>query len=304
MKALVIGFGSIGQRHARLLQAMQADTAVVSGRDIDFPVAYRELDEALAQVKPAYIVIANKSSEHHGTLLRLIKAGWHGTVLVEKPLYHEMKPLPDNHGLRIVVAYNLRFHPLLQKLRAEIQHERLLSVTAYAGQYLPDWRPQRDYRLSYSSSRDEGGGVLRDLSHELDYLNWLCGGWRRLTALGGRFSSLEITSDDTCGILMETVGCPLVTLQINYTDRPGRRELLAVTDRHTYKIDFSQGLFTRDGTSEPVATERDETYVAQHAAVLHRQWDSLCSLQEGQDVLRIIEAVERSIKNREWVNNE
>ncbi|SDX28754.1 Gfo/Idh/MocA family protein [Paenibacillus sp. CF384] len=304
MRAVVVGYGSIGQRHARLLQAMNVETAVVSGRDIDFPIVFHHLKEAVEQFAPNYIIIANKSSEHHSTLLQLIEYHWKGTVLVEKPLYHEEKTLPNDHGLRIFVAYNLRFHPLLLKLRSALKNERLLSITAYAGQYLPTWRLQRDYQLSYSARKEEGGGVLRDLSHELDYLNWLCAGWVRLSALGGQVSSLEITSEDTCGILMEMRECPLVTLQMNYLDRPGRRELLILTDRHTFKIDFSKRLFIQDNHSEVITVDRDETYIAQHTAIMNQQWDRLCSLQEGQDIVRMIDAVERSILNREWVMNE
>jgi len=304
MKAVVVGYGSIGQRHARLLKAMNVETAVVSNRAIDFSPAFKDLQEALERFNPEYIVIANKSSDHYAALVQLVESGWKGTVLVEKPLFHEGRQLSIGHDLQIFVAYNLRFHPLLLRLRAAIQQEQIISVACYCGQYLPTWRPDRDYRLSYSSRREEGGGVLRDLSHELDYLSWLFGGWKRLSALGGQYSSLEITGDDTCAILLEMDRCPVVGLQVNYVDRPGRRELLVVTDRHTYKVDFSKGTFHQDDHCESVVVERDVTYIAQHRAILHNRWDELCSVQEGHDVVKMIEAVERAIELKEWILNE
>lgn len=304
MRAVVVGYGSIGERHARILQNLEVKTAVVSSRTIDFPIVYTVLTEAIEHFNPDYIVVANKTSEHYSTLSQLANQGWGGTVLVEKPLFHEMKELPAAHNMRIFVAYNLRFHPVLIRLRAALQEERILSVTAYAGQYLPDWRPQRDYRMTYSARKEEGGGVLRDLSHELDYLIWLFGPWVRLTALGGHFSSLATTGDDFCGVLMETENCPLISLQINCMDRPGRREMVVVTDQHTIKIDFNKATIEQDGEIEFFNVERNDTYCAQHNAVVNNSHEYLCTYDEGREVVRMIGAIERSISHKEWICNE
>ena len=304
MKALVVGYGSIGQRHTAILMQLGVEVGVVSTRDIDFSTTYKRLSEALDDMQPNYVVIANKTSDHYKVLLELIENKWEGAVLVEKPVYDEIRVLPSDHKLRILVAYNLRFHPLLRRLKQELQFERILSMTIYAGQYLPDWRPQRDYRLSYSSSRSEGGGVIRDLSHELDYLLWLCGEWKRVSALGGKFSSLEITGEDVCGVLVELEQCPLATLQVNYMDRPGRREIVVVTDEHTYRVDMRNAFFERDGNVEQVSLERNDTYIAQHNAILQGESDIVCSLEEGESVVRFFKAIEHSIATKEWIKNE
>ena len=87
MKTLVVGYGSIGSRHARLLTSLGCEVAVVSSRDIDHPVRYRTLADALSW-KPDYVVIANRTSQHYQTLKELAASGFTGTVLVEKPLFH------------------------------------------------------------------------------------------------------------------------------------------------------------------------------------------------------------------------
>ena len=175
-------------------------------------------------------------------------------------------------------------------------------MQVYVGQYLPEWRPQQDYRNSYSVSRVQGGGVLRDLSHELDYLNWLFGPWQSLTALGGHYSSLAGDSDDVFCLILKMERCPAVSLQMNYLDRSGRREILINTDQHSYRLDLVKQEFSQD--QEPVTSfmlERDETYRIQHRDILENQGELCCSLSEGLEVMRMIDAAENSATTQSWL---
>lgn len=301
VNALVIGYGSIGSRHARLLAELGCRTTVLSHRKADFPVVYHDLAEALAAENPDYVVIANATKQHYDSLATLARLGYTGTVLVEKPVfdrYVEIRPLDFR---KTFVAYNLRFHPVVQRLKALLEGEKALSVQAYVGQYLPDWRPASDYRRSYSASAEQGGGALRDLSHELDYLTWILGGWERVSALGGHFSPLEITSDDVYALMLATPSCPIVTLQLNYLDRRARRFVLVNTANHTFEADLVGGSIAIDRDSEAFAIERDDTYRAMHQAILAGSTGTLCSLDEGLSTLRLIEAAESSVRKGEWV---
>jgi predicted dehydrogenase len=301
VKALIIGYGSIGARHARLLAELGCRTAVVSSREVDFPVTYHNLAEAITAELPDYVVIANPTNQHHSTLLMLAQLGYTGTVLVEKPVFNRYMVVQSQIFKEVFVAYNLRFHPIIQRLKALLEGERILSVQAYVGQYLPDWRPTSDYRASYSASAEQGGGALRDLSHELDYLTWMLGGWERVSALGGHFSSLEITSDDVFALLLVTPACPIVTLQLNYLDRLARRFILINTSDHTYEADLNKGTITIDHDIESFITERDDTYRSMHDAILSGNRKSLCSLDEGLRTLQLIEAAELSARHGEWI---
>ncbi|WP_410770674.1 Gfo/Idh/MocA family protein [Fontibacillus sp. BL9] len=305
MRALVIGYGSIGERHARLLQDLNIDTGVVSQRAVRFPTAYSDIFKALELFEPQYIIIANKTSKHFDMLNELTNQQWKGKLLIEKPLFHKSYNSTFREiGNDIYVGYNLRFHPILQKLKHDLEDQKIISVIAYTGQYLPSWRPARNYKLSYSSNIEEGGGVLRDLSHELDYLTWMFGPWKRLCSIGGHYSSLDINGDDTFGITMETSQCPLIQVQINYLDRYGRRELIVVTDEHTYKADLVGGRYQCDDQIFEITVERDFTYIEQHKAILSDDRTYLCSFEEGVEVMRLIEAVEVSAQSKGWVENE
>ena len=142
---------------------------------------------------------------------------------------------------------------------------------------------------------------MRDLSHELDYLGWLFGPWRRLAALGGRLSDLEIESDDCWGVLIAFADCPVATLQLNYLDRVGRRELVVVTKHHTYRVDLRSGQLARDGEIETFEVDRNRLLLAEHQAALSGDSSLLCSLAEGLKVVETVEAIERAAETGGWV---
>jgi predicted dehydrogenase len=143
--------------------------------------------------------------------------------------------------------------------------------------------------------------VLRDLSHELDYLGWLFGGWRRLSALGGRRSELEIDSDDFWAVLFEGADSLPITLHLNYLDRVARRQLVVVAERHSYRLDLVAGILEVDGDAQTFSIERDTTYREQHRAALAGEWSTLCSLEEGRAVMTTIVSVERAAASGQWV---
>lgn len=299
MKALVVGCGSIGSRHMRILKELGHDTALVSRHRMDSSI-YRSTAAALTQLQPDYVVIANRTHEHRNTLMTLFDRGYDGTVLVEKPLFHTPLPVDSTATRRVFVGYNLRFHPVMRALCAQLQFERVISAQVYAGQYLPTWRRQ-DYRLGYSARRAEGGGVLRDLSHELDATLHLFGHWQRVAAIGGRYSSLEIDSDDTYGLLIATNRCPLVSIQINYLDRAKRREILVNTDRHTYRACLIHDTLQVDDLVQHIPSSIDATYRAEHEAVLAGDLSALCTVEEALETLQLIDAAEQSASTGKWV---
>lgn len=302
MKALLIGYGSIGQRHARLLAELSCQVAVVSRRSIDFAPHHSDLAQALTDIQPDYVVVANRTSEHHQAIESLVKHGFHGRVLVEKPLFDRLSALP-RHGFSLAAAaYNLRCHPLLIKLKSLLDNSaQLVTANIHVGSYLPDWRPHTDYRQSYSAKRNQGGGVLRDLSHELDYALWLFGPWRRLTATGGRLSPLEIDSDDAYTLLMETQRCPLVSIHMNYLDRVPRRVILVNADQHTARVDLINNTIAIDGVLESVTVAQDDTYRAEHQAMMSGNAEGLCTLEEAMETLMTIEAAERAAASHTWI---
>lgn len=294
---LVVGLGSIGSRHARVLGQLGRSVATVSRRRIG---DHRDLAEALSATFPDYIVIANETSGHAGALAALARSGYRGRVLVEKPLVGEPAPLPAHAFAGLFVGYNLRFHPVVQRMAALVAGKPALAASVYAGQYLPGWRPGRDYRTTASASKDAGGGVLRDLSHELDYLLWLFGPWRRVVALTVKSGVLGIATEDVSAIMMECERCPAVSVQLNYHHRPAARTIIVDTPEHSFVADLVAGTITIDGETEAYTIERDETYAAMHAAVLAGR-PGPCPANDGMAVVELIAAIEQAADTDSWI---
>ncbi len=301
MKVLVIGFGSIGSRHARILTELGCEVAVVSRRRIDWKPSFFDIASAVKCFEPEYAVIANRTREHYQSLVALKAAGFKGVVMVEKPLFAGQARFPVGCFKKVVVGYNLRFHPLIRSLRDQFKGRVILSAQTYVGKDLRTWRKGVDYRKSYSASRKQGGGVLRDLSHELDYMNWILGGWTAVAASGGHCSRLRIQSDDVYCLMLKTRRCANVLIQMNYIDKPGSRAMIFNSDDRTVKVDLIGQWIEINGRKRVVKVPRDQTYRDQHNAVLKKKWNILCSYREAADIMRLIHAAEKASRAQKWV---
>ncbi|MEM9366194.1 MAG: Gfo/Idh/MocA family oxidoreductase [Planctomycetota bacterium] len=210
LRGVIVGLGSIGRRHLRNLRQLRPyDHLTVIRRHDDGLAKLLGADQvclALAEcVSPApdYAIIASPSTLHAESALKLAAAGTH--LLVEKPLANS---LPAANAIVeacrrndrvLMTAYNLRFDEGLIRMRKAIRAGQIgkpLGFDAEVGQYLPSWRPDQDYRECVSARRELGGGALRELSHELDYMQWLLGPLSLASADLRKLSDLEIDVED------------------------------------------------------------------------------------------------------------
>lgn len=295
--AVVAGLGSIGTRHARILAELGLAVTTVSRRGGG---DHASLGEALSRGRVDYVVIATETAQHIGALRELAEAGFRGTVLVEKPMLARPEPLPAFPFARLLVAYNLRFHPVMAALAARLDGRSAITVSAYVGQDIRDWRPGRDHRATASSTIAAGGGVLRDLSHELDYLLWLFGPWQRVAALGGASGARDLEVDDHLALLMQMARAQVVQVHLDYLDRAGLRRIRINLADETIEADLVGGNLIVNGVATPFASERDTSYRAMHQAALSGD-GPVCSLTEGLAVMDLIEASERALNSKSWV---
>lgn len=293
--AIVIGLGSIGTRHVRVLSQLGHKVATVSRRaGADFS----DIASAVSATSPRYIVVANETSAHDTALRTIAELGFDGDVLIEKPLFAESGVLPSHKFKGLYVGYNLRFHPVLVRLRAELGAERILSASVHVGQHLSQWRQGRDLRTTASAIA--GGGVIRDLSHEFDYIFWLFGPWIKVCGLVVSSGTLGIETEDVCAALVECPACPVVSVHLDYHHKPGMRLLTVITAQHTYVADLVANTIVIDGARVPFSCERDDTYRDMHLAALAGD-PRICSAAEGLMVVDFIDALERSAWSGMWV---
>jgi len=295
--AVVAGLGSIGTRHARILAELGLAVTTVSRRGGG---DCRSLGEALSRGEVDYVVIATETAQHVEALRELADAGFRRTVLVEKPLLAKPERLPAFPFAKLLVAYNLRFHPVMAELAGHIKGRSAITVSAYVGQDIRDWRPGRDHRATASATIAAGGGVLRDLSHELDYLLWLFGPWQRVAALGGASGARDLEVDDHLALLMEMARAQVVEVHLDYLDRAGLRRIRVNLPDETIEADLVGGSLTVNGATTQIASERDASYRAMHLAALGGS-GPVCSLAEGMAVVDLIDASERALHSSSWI---
>jgi predicted dehydrogenase len=276
VKALFVGLGGIGQRHARNLRAtlgsdieiiawrvrrlshlvtpqLQADTERDVEREYDIRV-FHSLEAALAE-QPQIAFICNPSSLHVPAALQCLRAGC--DLFLEKPVSNTLDGLAgltrtaEQTKRVVMVGYQLRFHPCFLALQ-EILNSGVLgsimAVRATVGEYLPGWHPYEDYRQMYASRADLGGGVVVTQIHEFDYLYALFGTPSRIFSIGGHWSHLEIDVEDVASTLMEfkITDRPLpVHLQQDYLQRPANRSCEVIGDRGKAIMDLPSLSVTR-----------------------------------------------------------
>lgn len=298
VNAVVIGLGSIGQRHARVLGELGHGVTTVSRRpDGD----YSSIAAAVSSVRPEYVVVATETSHHGDALRQLAEADFRGSVLVEKPLFAHSAPIPEYPFARVLVGYQLRFHPVMTALVERLGGRQAITVSAYVGQDLRDWRPGRDHRTTASATQEAGGGVLRDLSHELDYLLWLFGPWHRVAALGGASGAREVDVDDHLDLLLEMTRSQTVHVHMDYLDRNGIRKIRVNLPEETIEADILGGRLTINGKVHEYPSTRDESYKSMHVAAVNGR-TPICTLAEGLAVMDLIGASERALQSRTWVS--
>lgn len=293
---VVVGLGSIGARHARILKEAGRNVATVSRRpDGDFSNL-----EAALHPEVGYVVIATETTAHAKALAILAERSYNGTVMVEKPIFANACELPLHLPKRLFVGYNLRFHPAVLSLARALEGQRPLAVDARVGQHIATWRPGRDIGATASATVAMGGGVLRDLSHELDLLTWLFGPWQRVAAISGSAPEIGVKTEAFASALMELRGCACVGLHLDYLDNSGIRKFRVNTAQQTFEADLVASTLTINGLVSAFPVARDDTYRAMHAAALAGE-GPLCDARHGLDVVALVEAIEQAAADRTWI---
>jgi predicted dehydrogenase len=342
MKILMIGLGGIGQRHTRNLRALLGNRAEIiayrvrrqthvvtptmgadATRNVEEEYSIRvfpSIGAALAE-RPDLSFVCNPSNLHLSMALACVRAGC--DVFIEKPLTNSMQGTDEliravgERNCIAMVGYQLRFHPCLQKLGETVKSGilgNLLSVRATIGEYLPNWHPYEDYRHMYAARADLGGGVVLSQIHEFDYLYSIFGLPKRVYAIGGHWSDLEIDVEDTASILMECCvgGRPLpIQLHQDYLQSPPSRQCEVIGDRGRATMDLQAltvTVFTRGNATPEVHSfaglERNQLFLDQMSHFLecvNTRRRPAVDLKDGLQSLRMALAVKKSIATHQPV---
>jgi predicted dehydrogenase len=333
MRAIVTGTGSIAIRHLRNLRGMfpEAELAIVSRRSaaeldqIHRDLAnscFHDMETALA-AGADLAIIAGPAPFHVPQAFAALDRGV--PVLVEKPLAttsaeaESLVAAARGREVPVLVGYCLRYHPLVQELQRRVaagELGRLYTLRADVGQYLPNWRPQADYRRSVTAQRSMGGGALLELSHEIDLVRTIFGLPEMVTAVAGRISELEIDVEDVVEVvtrhrLAGTGERVIASIHLDLFRRAPRRALILDGERGSLELDLLGGQLTwrqPDGTarseSVPAGFAINDLYLAEIADLLRSSKQGsmpLASLADGFATLRIAEAAAKAAREERTV---
>ena len=300
IKVLVVGYGSIGQRHAEVLSSISVvDEIHIVSKQEKLPYkTFHSLDKIPDLWIYDYFVIASETILHYSQLVYINSIVKEKIILVEKPLSTTGFDIDLNND--IFVAYNLRFHPVINELAKLLKNEEVLNINIQTGQYLPTWRPNRDYTTSYSALEEKGGGVLLDLSHEIDYLVWLFGEFKSIYSINEKISDLKINTDDYFTAIGKMKSGAYFNMTMDYISKITQRNININTNNYTIKADLvNNQLEYSDYTCaikniDIKVSDRNYTYLEMHNQILiNKQSSNAASFSEGLYVLSIIDKVRR-----------
>ena len=234
-KILVVGYGSIGKRHVEnLLSISNLEVIVCTERnDVSklkkHAKVYSTIKQCLEE-KPDIGIIANETSLHIPTAIKLAEAGL--DLFLEKPLSNSLKDVEKLYAIvkkkKLItqMGCNMRFHPCIKKIKSMVEQQkigRIISVQVQTCSYLPDYHPWEDYRKGYAARKDLGGGIILTQIHEIDYMYWLFQEVENVISISGKFSDLDITTEDYVSSLLKFKNKIIGELHMDYFQRPDFR---------------------------------------------------------------------------------
>ncbi len=327
-RVLVIGVGSIGERHLRCFKASgRAELALVEIREsvrravaerYGIQHAFADLDAALA-FSPDVAVIATPAPLHVAVATRLADAGVH--ILIEKPLgvglegIDALRSAVRRRGVTAAVAYVYRCHPLLTAMRQAVRGGRIgrpVEMVAVAGQHFPTYRPA--YREIYYADRATGGGAIQDaLTHLINAGEWMVGRIDRLVADADHLVLDGVGVEDTVHLLARH-GQVMASYSLNQHQAPNEVTITVIGTAGTLRAELHHHRWRwierpddpwHDELIAPL--ERDTLFIAQAHAFLDAVEGRIslpCSLEEGIQTLQVNLAALASVESGTWITVE
>ncbi len=323
MKILIIGPGSIGSRHLRNILSLGYDELSVVSRsgallkEFSNLQVYTSISCALSSNLFDAAIICTPTSSHCNDLRELLDAKI-SKIYLEKPVSHslkyldELKELATTNGARIIVGFDLHFDPGMIKVKHLIDENtigKIVSVNAIVGQYLPDWRPQQDYRTGMSAKKESGGGVMLDLIHEFDYLLWLMGNVHKISCQYSYTGALEIETEDVCDVLLRFESGATGTIHLDYLQQKLVRNCMITGTHGTIFWNLADRLVTwidiakNEHQFSYEHFDRNDRFIQIMKSFLQNESDQrLTSFEQGIESLKLVIAAKYSSEHDVFVS--
>ena len=324
-RLLIIGVGSIGERHLRCFKATgRADLSLCETNETlrrtvadryDVAHCYADLDDAMNERAFDIALIAVPSHLHVSMATKLVDAGAH--VFIEKPLSLSLDGIDGllkliaHKKVTSAVAYTYRSHPALRSMKQAIDGGRFgrpVQVVSVWGQHFPKYRPA--YRQIYYTSRATGGGAIQDvLTHAINAGEFLVGPVDRVMADAAHRVLEGVDVEDTVHVITrhgDVLGC----YSLNQHQAPNENTITVICERGTARFDLNnarwQSMTEPEGgwkTEYQFSHERDDIFIHQanlFLDVIEGKAEPACTVAEALQTLRVNLAVLDASENPRW----
>lgn len=321
-KVLIIGLGSIGRRHINILKEIIDCNIFVLRQKNKVKKRIPAVEEYIfnwddVQNKSIdFAIICNPPVFHVDTAIILAQKSI--PFILEKPVCVSMNKVPqlikivNDKKLPVLVGFNLRYHDLYKKIKEITDSNKLgkiYSFFAETGQYLPEWRDFY-YTRSYSAHKELGGGVILDLTHEIDLAFDLLGEINWLSCLKVKMSSLKIDTEDIAEITLSHKNGGISHIHLDYLQKEYTRKFKLIFEKGEIFWDYSLGkikLTSKNKSSEffqPKNYIRDDTFKSQlkhWMNVLNGKEKPLTTLEKGIYVSKVALCAHNSSEKKKWI---
>ena len=311
VKILIIGFGSIGRRHFNNLVKLgynnisflrSKKSNIETSGLVDYKVYFNHV-EAFKE-NPEIVFITNPTSLHMDMAIKAAKNASH--IFIEKPIsnsldsYDELRKLVNEKKIITMVGFQFRFNPILIKLKKMLKNKELgevFHINSFYGEYLPNWHPWEDYKLSYTSNESLGGGVILTLSHPIDYLIWMFGSVDYIQSSFSKSNIIETNiEDDLANITMHFNSGEIANVHLNYVSRPPKHSLDVYGEKKSVHIDFLKNSMVCISNEGKVLMEYIESSFNRNDMYLDEVSHFMSSIESNEKTILPLEVGKKSLK--------
>lgn len=323
-RVLVVGTGSIGERHVRCYLATgrahvgicesNASRRAEIAQRYNLADQFEDLETALAQPWDA-VLIATPAHTHIPIATQVAKLGLN--LIIEKPLATSLEGIEELQKhiaasrTKCAVSYQLRAHPAAREMKAAIDSQefgRPLQIYATSGQSFPFYRPA--YRDTYFADRRTGGGAIQDaITHMWNLSEWLVGPMTRLCVDASHQQLEGVTVEDTVHVLARH-GAVLGSYSMNMYQHPNESQVTVVCEQGTLRFEVHQSRWRYQTSPEEswhdqqhTLEDRDAWYIENASVLLDVLEDKvppLCSLEDALQTLKVNLAALKSADSQSW----
>ena len=296
INVLIIGYGSIGKKHEKVLMNIKAVNKIYiltnqnKIKNKNFISSYKDM----IKIKPDYFIISCETSKHFFFLKYIDQIFRNKIILIEKPLFDKPKSYKVKNNI-VKIGYNLRFHPVITYLKDFLKNKKVYSSLVVCNSFLPKWRNNVHYTKSYSADIKKGGGVIHDLSHELDYSMYLFGKLKHIFSDYDKISFLKISSPDYASILLSSTKVKKILINLNYFSLIEKRKIFIDGYNFSLEADLINNNIKLQIKNNikiiKFAFNAIDSYKSEHKFMLNKRYNNLCSYEDGKSTLDLINKI-------------